>query len=166
MTPDIIAWCERIKHSRHVFPKRVLEVGSRDVNGTARGVFAREGVEYVGVDLQAGIGVDVVGDACKIMDWWLLSPFGFSLFDLAICAETLEHCADPLGIVKRMRLLLNPGGFLILTSPGQTFPEHRFPHDFWRLMPDAFEILLLNGMEILEKEITPDPCLCYLARQG
>ena len=42
----------------------VLEIGSYDVNGTVRKLFAAAG-HYVGVDLVEGPGVDVVGSATR-----------------------------------------------------------------------------------------------------
>jgi len=48
--------------------KSVIEVGSLDVNGTLRSIIAPLGpARYVGVDLEAGPGVDVVCDATQLL---------------------------------------------------------------------------------------------------
>ncbi len=61
---------------------RVLEVGSLDINGSVRELFAN--CQYVGVDLQLGRGVDL---ACQGQ----LVEFPSGHFDTTISAECLEH---------------------------------------------------------------------------
>jgi SAM-dependent methyltransferase len=38
-------------------------------------------------------------------------------FDLVLCTEVLEHVADPLAALRGLRLLLAPGGTLVLSTP-------------------------------------------------
>src|SRR5438046_9421896 len=40
--------------------RQIVELGSHDVNGSYRPLFSGLGVQYTGLDLQAGPGVDVV----------------------------------------------------------------------------------------------------------
>jgi hypothetical protein len=85
MTNYILAFLREVK-AKIGQPKRILEVGSLNVNGSAREVF-QEGAEvYQGIDLVEGEGVDLVMD---IKDY----NSNYHDFDLIICCETLEH--DP-----------------------------------------------------------------------
>lgn len=107
-------WVER--QSWTLTPATVVEVGSRDVNGSVRPLFERPGVHYTGVDLQPGRRVDVVADAHH---WAPPHPV-----DLVICCEVLEHEPDPAGLVARMIGWLAPGGVLLVTVA----TEGRDPH--------------------------------------
>lgn len=94
---------------------RVVELGSLDVNGSARPLFAGA-ASYIGVDRRAGRGVDVVADAA---DWG-----EDGCCDLVLCAETLEHTDDPRAVVLNAARLLADNGALIVTAAA---PE-RAPH--------------------------------------
>ena len=64
---------------------RVLEVGSRNINGTTRGEFID--CEYHGVDISPGKDVDIVGHLCDVSDKL------FDSYDVVLCMNVLEH--DP-----------------------------------------------------------------------
>jgi len=67
--------------------KRVIELGSYDVNGSLRTyVKSLNPSEYIGVDIKKGPGVDIVCDAENIVD-----KFGNEAFDVVISTELLEH---------------------------------------------------------------------------
>jgi hypothetical protein len=68
--------------------KRVLEVGSKYVNGSVRPLIERfcSPKEYVGVDIEAGKFVDVILSAEKLVEY-----FGPESFDVVISTEMLEH---------------------------------------------------------------------------
>jgi SAM-dependent methyltransferase len=61
----------------------VLEVGSRNINGTTRDMFAD--CEYHGVDIFPGKDVDITGHLCDISDKLLKS------YDIVLCMNVLEH---------------------------------------------------------------------------
>lgn len=97
---------------------RVLEVGSRNINGTVRDLFPAVDL-YHGIDLHPGLGVDEVADV------FAFDP-GDMTFDCVVCCETLEHM-DPAQqpvFVARLVDLLETGGVLILTAAC----EPRAPH--------------------------------------
>lgn len=96
----------------------VLEVGSRNVNGTTRPLFARCGC-YIGIDKRPGPDVDVIGDAV----WYARLNSGVR-FDAVVCCEVLEHDAYPDRTVEAIRALLKPGGLFILTCAGPNRPPH------------------------------------------
>lgn len=63
---------------------RVLEVVARDVNGSVRD-FCPPNADYIGVDLDAGPGVDhVLDDPMKL-------PFDDDTFDVAMSTSCFEH---------------------------------------------------------------------------
>lgn len=92
----------------------VLEIGSRNVNGTPRPLF--EGCAlYLGIDPRSGSGVDHVVRA-EGYD-------GHFNFDYVVTAETMEH-ADPREIIECAWRALKPGGLLILTAATEGRGEH------------------------------------------
>jgi SAM-dependent methyltransferase len=154
VTPHILNWLQTVKGRWSSSPASILEIGSRDVNGSPRSVWT--GCQrYIGVDLEAGPGVDVVADA-HTLD--LQEQFG-----LILCCEMLEHDTDPMATVAACRRHLSPGGILIITTPANGFPDHKYPKDYWRFMPDAYADLFFVGMNILEVVRIEGPTLCGVA---
>ena len=128
--------------------KRVLEVGSVDVNGNLRPtVEALCPREYVGVDIEKGKGVDVI---CRAED--ILKKFGRDSFDAVISTEMLEHIRDWRTVVSNIKSICRPGGVILLTTRSHGFKYHGFPYDFWRYEQEDmknifsdFEIQALQG---------------------
>lgn len=107
--------------------KRVLEVGSYDVNGSLRpGVMAHQPAEYIGVDIEKGPGVDIV---CRATE--LVTRFGPDSFDIVISTCVLEHVDNWKLAVINMKRVCKPGGILILIVPSE-WPWHNHPNDYWR----------------------------------
>jgi len=87
-------------------PVSVVEIGSRDINGSLRPLFPNA-APYTGLDLFDGAGVDLVTDAC---DW-----FPPEKVDIVLCCEVLEHSEKWQDIVASAAMWLKPGGRLVLT---------------------------------------------------
>ncbi len=109
--------------------RRILDVGARDVNGSLRS-FCPVGSAYVGVDLEAGAGVDTV----------LTDPYAFPFpdnhFDLVVSTSCFEHNQFFwLGFLEQMRVT-RPGGFVYINAPSNG-AYHGYPFDNWRFYPDA-----------------------------
>lgn len=85
---------------------RVVEFGSKIHNGSVREIFT-DAFDYLGIDLEAGPGVDWVADAA---DWRAKEPF-----DCVVCCEVMEHTPKLVGILAAAYAALRPGGVLILT---------------------------------------------------
>lgn len=100
----------------------VLEVGARDVNGSARRL-APPGLEWVGVDLRPGPGVDLVVNACA-PGFPALYRRRWEFAGTLVCMETLEHVARPDALLRNLWQCGAPGGLLILTTAG----PGRAPH--------------------------------------
>jgi SAM-dependent methyltransferase len=137
MTPTNKAWID--KRTRWCNSQaRILEIGSRDINGAP----ARRTPYHFGLDLIIGKGVDVRADGHAL-------PFADNYFDFTICAETLEHDAEPWTTAREIYRVAKSGGLVIVTVPGIGFPRHDFPSDYWRFTTDGLA-LLFKDFEILE----------------
>lgn len=130
-------WCIDVGHhltKDQIFDKDVIEVGSFNVNGSLRqSILSMSPAKYIGTDMQEGPGVDVI---CKAED--LLAMFGEHSFDAVISTEMLEHVNDWRLIVHNLKMLLRPGGVLLITTRSRGFPLHSFPFDFWRFEREHF----------------------------
>jgi len=109
---------EFVDQVRGIFPshfrgKRVLEVGSLDINGSVRQFFAD--CDYTGIDVANGPGVDKVCDG---------QDFDAAPFDVVLSCEAMEHNPNWVGTLRNMVRLCKPDGIILMTcaSPGR--PEH------------------------------------------
>lgn len=127
--------------------KLVLEVGSYNVNGSLRdAIMAMEPRQYLGTDMRAGPGVDMVVPAEKLVD-----TFGMASFDVVVSTEMLEHAENWRVAIRNMKDVLRSYGTLYLTARGPGFPLHDYPGDYWRFtlnnvraMFADFEIITLT----------------------
>ena len=94
---------------------RVLEVGSWSLHGSVRDYFSQ--CDYVGADIAAGPGVDLV---CQGQD--IESPT--NTFDVVMSCECFEHNRFWLETFVNMIRVLKPGGLLILTCAAPGRIEH------------------------------------------
>lgn len=108
-------WCIKIKkeHAQYFIGKRVLDIGSLDVNGNNKHLF--EDCEYIGLDVIEGKNVDVISIAHEY------EPD--ELFDVVISTNALEHDMYFKKTLKHMVKLLKPGGFMFF-SAAHIFKEH------------------------------------------
>ena len=109
--------------------KRVLEIGSRYVNGSVRPLIERcsSPKEYLGVDIESGKFVDVVLPADKIA-----GHFGSESFDVVVTTELLEHVIDWRVVIDNMKKVIKRGGHIYVTTCSRGFVYHGYPYDFWR----------------------------------
>jgi SAM-dependent methyltransferase len=124
----------------------VLDVGSYDVNGTYRPLVEGRGGIYTGLDVCAGPNVDIVSK----------QPYGFPLadrsFDVVISGSTMEHVPAIWRWVPELVRVLRPGGLLALVTHW-SFPEHRYPVDCWRILPDGMRFLFDETGALRDYEI-------------
>jgi SAM-dependent methyltransferase len=114
----------------------VLDVGSLNVNGSAKSTVMRHGdpLQYIGVDMRPGIGVDTVAYAEDLVE-----VFGRAKFQLVVCCEMLEHAETWQRALWGVKQQVAPGGTLLLTTRGPGFALHDFPEDHWRFTTDLLE---------------------------
>ena len=133
----------------------VLDVGSYNFNGTFRPLVEQRGWNYTGLDTVAGPNVDVVAQAPFSF------PFDDDAFDIVLSGSTMEHVTAIWLWVPELVRVLKPGGLLAIHTHWK-FPEHRYPVDCWRIMPDGmrylfdmtrwlrdYDIRIANDMDII-----------------
>jgi len=130
--------------------KKVIEVGSYDVNGSLRHfVESLAPAEYIGVDILMGPGVDVICSAEE-----LEKKFGLESFDVVIATELLEHVRDWRKAVSNLKRVCRLGGIILITSPSRGFGYHGYPSDFWRYEKKDME-RIFSDCQILALERNP-----------
>lgn len=129
---------------------RVVEVGSRNVNGGVREL-VDAGI-YIGIDLEEGPGVDVVADARYWEPPWDASA--------VLCLEVLEHADDPAAVVKACIGYIKVGGRLIVTCAGPGRAPHsghdggpiRDGEHYANIEPTDLEQWMAEGLEAVRVE--------------
>jgi len=98
----------------HFRGKKVLEIGSVDINGNLRDLFKK--CDYTGIDVKPGKGVDVVCIAHKFK-----TPK--ESFNVIYSTSQLEHDMYYKKTLKKMVELLKPGGLMFFLAPSLWFPH-------------------------------------------
>ncbi len=110
--------------------KDVIEVGSRDVNGSLRSIISAWGAKrYVGVDIVKG-------------------P---ESFDVVVSTEMVEHVRNWREAVSSIKHVCKPDGTLLLTTRSIGFGYHGYPFDFWRYETEDIK-QIFSDFEILSLE--------------
>lgn len=113
MHPQALAFYQQ--NLGHLAPLTVVEFGACDMNGTVRSVYPQAS-SWVGVDCQAGPGVDVVADAAT----WVTDQ----RFDVCVIAEVFEHTPRWADVLRSGRDVLHPGGLLVASCATGNRPAH------------------------------------------
>lgn len=128
-----------IRTHRARFQAPFLEIGSRDYGAgySLRELFPEE--TWIGADMNAGEGVDVVADfTCPFER--LDDSLGGRRFGTIFCLSVLEHCEQPFAMAKNLTRLLAPDGLICISAP-YAWKIHGFPKDLWRFTPDGIRTL-------------------------
>ncbi len=129
--------------------KRVLDAACGEGYGSAH--LARSAQTVIGVDISQE-AIDHakncyradnlefrLADVCHL-------PFKDDEFDCVVSFETLEHLEDQSGLLKEFRRVLEPGGFLLISSPDKAIYTdlHQNENEFHvrELYRDELEVLL------------------------
>lgn len=127
-----------LKSLDHAKSLKLLDVGSFQYEGhkTYKNLCSKKW-EYVGLDLQKGLNVDVVpSDPYKY-------PFDDNEFDIIISGQCFEHVDHPWVLIKELYRILKPNGQICLIAPSKG-PIHT-EHDCWRILPNGMSALLAWG---------------------
>jgi len=122
----------RIVFTDYFVNKKVLEIGSLNINGSVRGFFSNCG--YVGVDLGYGEGVDIVCDGADL-------KFPTNTFDTVVSTECFEHNPRWVETFANMIRMCKSNGLVIMTCA----TEGRAPHGTTSDRPEDSPLTVQNG---------------------
>lgn len=128
-------------------PLSVLEIGSKcyESQDTCRSLFGGMDVNYLGLDVEPGPGVDLV--PAHPFVWRELQD---EAFDACLCVQVFEHNPFFWITFAEIARVLKQGGLALVIAPGRG-PVHRYPADCWRFFPDAWSSLCAyTGLELKE----------------
>jgi len=123
----------------------ILDIGSMDVNGSYRSLFSRRSWRYVGADIQSGANVDIV-----LGDHYRWRQIRSDSYDVVVSGQAFEHIPFFWLTMQEIARVLKPGGLCCIVAPSEG-PEHRYPQDCWRFLPDGMRALAdFAGLDVLE----------------
>jgi hypothetical protein len=96
--------------------KKIIEIGSLIINGSLRDIF-QEPQEYIGVDLGAGLGVDVISRGHEI-------NYPHNYFDASLSAECFEHDQFWDLTFQKMIDVTKSGGIIVFSCATTGRAEH------------------------------------------
>lgn len=132
---------------RRAEPLVVLDLGSQDINGCYRPLFALPPWTYIGLDLAPGPNVDVI--LSDPYDWGEIAP---QSADVIVAGQTFEHTEFFWETMRQIARALKPGGLCCIIVPSSG-PEHRYPVDCWRMYPDGLRaVARYAGLDVLAAE--------------
>ena len=122
-----INWGKRVLTEERIKNKKILEVGSLDVNGSFRPIaMTLNPLLYIGIDILKGKGVDIVCKAEEITKQW-----DKETFDVVITTCVFEHIELWKEAISNIKNILIKNGLIFFIVPA-IWPLHEYPYDFWR----------------------------------
>jgi len=142
--------------------KKVIEVGSCDVNGSLRPIIESWGEpgEYIGVDIINGPGVDFI---CHVEE--IVEKFGNESFDVVISTEMIEHVRDWRKAISNIKNICKPNGIILITTRSYGFGYHSFPYDFWRYELEDIKYIFSDCKILNLQEDKSDPGIFIKAQK-
>jgi SAM-dependent methyltransferase len=157
-----VAFGRRILGPAEVAGQDVLEVGSFHGTGPSLRPYVESlaPATYLGVDIQAGPGVDRIGRVERLTE-----ELGGARFDVVVATELVEHVRDWRAAIRNLKAVLRPGGILLLTTRSAGYPYHGAPSDYWRYETSDMARIFAD-MEVVA--IEPDPSMpgVFVAARG
>lgn len=134
--------------------KKVLDVGSYNVNGCYRDLFSSMKIKYVGLDIEQGPNVDIV---VKSMYEW--NEIEDESYDYIISGQALEHMEYPWLAMMQIYKKLKREGIACIIAPNGYW-EHKYPLDCYRFFEDGMIALAKwADFEIVESSVAGVPSL-------
>ncbi|WP_432401124.1 methyltransferase domain-containing protein [Wukongibacter sp. M2B1] len=130
----------------------ILDIGSKNVNGTYKLLFDDPSWNYYGSDIVPGNNVDIV----------LEEPYNWKnvesdLYDVVISGQAFEHIEYFWITILEIARVTKKGGIICIIAPSKV-AEHRHPVDCWRFYRDGFEALAkYSGLTLLEAYTVKNP---------
>jgi SAM-dependent methyltransferase len=137
--------------------KKIIDIGSLNINGCVKPIFEKG--QYIGIDMEAGLNVDVVANASNL-------PFSNNEIDIIVSISCFEH--DDMFWVTFLEMcrVLNVGGLIYINAPSNGF-YHAHPVDNWRFYIDSWKALEKWGklnkynIELLESYVDTETSVSY-----
>ena len=153
MTNDVLTFAKKL--ARLQPSGSMLEVGSRNINGTLRDVLPIT----LGIDMVEGKDVDEVLKAEDL-------PSLNMTFDHVVSADMLEHAEDWKGALTGMWSVLKPGGYFMLTACNRHKGRHAYPHDYWRFSPEIYAAVFQDQETIAQETHNFNECILVRKMTG
>jgi SAM-dependent methyltransferase len=100
------------------------------------------------------VSVDIENPAADLQGAVEDLPVPDGSFDVVICNQVLEHCADPAQAVRELRRVVAPGGRVLASTHGvQVY--HPAPDDLWRWTHAGLERLFADNGDWRSVTVTP-----------
>lgn len=100
------------------------------------------------------VSVDIENPAADLQGAVENLPVPDGSFDVVICNQVLEHCADPAQAVRELRRVVAPGGRVLASTHGvQVY--HPAPDDLWRWTHAGLERLFAQNGDWRSVTVTP-----------
>lgn len=79
-------------------------------------------------------------------------PIKSNSFQNIISNFVLEHLVDPRRHMAELARILKPGGYAILEGPGDVYPSHRVPYNYFNIIRYGYlEMFKENKLELVEE---------------
>lgn len=130
--------------------KTALEIGSRARSGVNnRDNYLPKDIEFTGVDVLEGEGVDVVCDAHE-----LSNHVAHNHYELVYSLNVFEHLLMPWKVVLELNKVMKEGGIVMIFTH-HAFPLHDLPWDYYRFSDNAWYSLFnkSTGFEIIQTDL-------------
>lgn len=130
--------------------KTALEIGSRARSGVNnRDTYLPQDIEFTGVDVLEGDGVDVVCDAHE-----LSKHVTNDHYELVYSLNVFEHLLMPWKVVLELNKVMKKGGVVMIFTH-HAFPLHDLPWDYYRFSDNAWYSLFnkATGFEIIKTDL-------------
>jgi len=79
-------------------------------------------------------------------------PIRSNTFQTVLSYFVVEHVKNPRDHIKELARILKPGGYLILGGPGDVYPSHRVPYNYFNVIRFGYyEMFKENNLELIEE---------------
>ena len=143
MVSDNTAIENQVKFIKRIVPPqgRVLDFGSG--TGELVSLLKAEGFEVDGCEFSEGARHEA--DTKYGLDLYpTLDELKTNEYDLITAIEVIEHLAQPVDYIKRLRALLRDKGMLYLTTPNSNGLKARLKRSKWEEAEKPFHLLFFN----------------------
>jgi hypothetical protein len=167
-----IDFCKRVRgmYPEYFKRKKVVDVGSLDINGNNRQFF--KNCEYTGIDIVAGKNVDLVGYAHHLLPsiastggYRNSEPSLIGTADVIISTEMLEHDKFYQESLTMMYNCLKDGGLLLITCAGDGRQEHGTSSHSPSDSPGTLDYYKNISNEMFQEVLPPQLFDTYFIRQ-